>query len=121
MPNEDDSNLYILNSTFVDDVIFNRAGYGTNQVYLYNNIFYSISSYPPAVIFQDISKQTLAGEDNNYYFSAFDVIAFEFRDNSVLDRSYTFSEMGNGKWYASEGFGEHDIGKILDKDSCQLN
>lgn len=120
VPKEDNSKLYILNSTFVDDDLYNRTGYGTNQVYLYNNIFYSINRYP-AVIFEDISKQTLAGEDNNYYFSAYDDVAFEFRDNLVVDRAYTISEMGNGKWYASEGFGEHNIGKILDGNSCQLN
>ncbi len=130
-PLKNDSDLYILNCTFVGDnrgrgysgELRNAIGdgtYGTNKVYLYNNIFYAIDTQE-AIIFEDISKQTLAGEDNNYYFSATDVIAFRLKDNLVVDRSYTISEMGNGKWYASEGFGEHDMGKILDGDSCQLN
>lgn len=110
-PNEDNSTLYILNSTFIDDDFLNRTGYGTNQVYLYNNIFYSLRSYPPAVMFQDISRQILAGEDNNYYFSVDNSVAFKYKEGDYT-RDYKFKEMGDGTWYVATGHGAHNIGKV---------
>jgi len=146
-PYEDNSEIYILNCTFMGDnkehyggEIRNSKGFGTNNVYIYNNIFQSINT--KAVVFEDVSKQTLAGEDHNYYFSANDpalkrageTIAFQFRrnkghgnkrefrqDGSNILRSYTFCEMGDGTWYAGEGLGEHDNGKAMDEDCIDNN
>ncbi|RJR16419.1 MAG: hypothetical protein C4581_10020 [Nitrospiraceae bacterium] len=108
---EDNSKFFVLNSTFVDDVFYNRSGYGTNQVYLYNNVFYPLNAYPPTVIFEDISKQTLAGEDNNYYFSDNNAVAFKYKEGGKT-RNYTFKEMGDGTWYKSTGYGSKNIGII---------
>jgi len=132
-PKDKDSNIYILNSSFIDD---NQDKYGgeirivnlfsedipdlsLNKVFLYNNIFHIFNT--AAVVFEDISNQMLAGENNNFYFSSDVGIAFEFRDNKVGDRSYSITDMGDGTWYAAEGFGEYDIGEIFNSDTCQLN
>lgn len=132
-PHWEESKLYVLNSTLVGN---NKTHYGGqirigqdypslgySYLYLYNTIFHSVNT--KAVVFEDINRQILAEEDNNFCFSANDpalprageIIAFQFRDTiSNIVASYTFSEMGDGTWFASEGVGEHDIGMTKDGD-----
>ena len=113
-PKTGGSNIYIYNSTFARNSageFYDPSGYGTNNVYLYNNIFFT--DHVNNVTLENTDEQTLAGEDNNYFFSNDPVNATKaIKLGGSNYRSYTYAQIENGTWFAQTGNGEYDIGKI---------